>query len=97
MGSSSSKIVASSATSHTVQEVQKQDPTISPEEIKACEAAIHDMLDEQLDAMKEEVKEVEELITDDVINTIKSRGFIATTIRTTSRLIHDRDKHQAGV
>lgn len=72
MGSSSSKSAATSATSRTVQEVRKQDPTISPDAIKACEAAIHDMLDEQLDAMKEEVKEVDEIITDDVISTIKS-------------------------
>lgn len=72
MGSGSSKKAVSSASSRAIAEVKRQDPGISADAIKACETAIHDMLDEQLDAMKDEVKDVEEIINDDVIDTIKS-------------------------
>ena len=70
MGSSASK--KEEASSRTTEEFRKQNPDISPNDIKACEVAIHDMLDEQLDAMKDEVKEVKEIINEDVINTLKS-------------------------
>ena len=98
MGSSSSKTVGSSTTSRTVKEVRKQDPTITPDEIKACETAIHEMLDEQLDAMKEEVKEVDEIITDDVINTIKSiEDSLLLQYEQLSRYVQNRNKYPTGV
>ena len=72
MGSKSSKEAVTSASSLAVTAFKKQEPDISPEAIKACEEAIHDMLDEQLSVMKVEVKDVEEIINEHVKKTINS-------------------------
>ena len=92
MGSSASKPAAIAKT--TTSEVAEHDPSITAAQIKKCEAAVQEMLDEQLDEMRNEVKEVEQIITDDVIGTVKS---IEDSVLLSYEQLEDMSKIEANI
>ena len=97
MGSSSSQPaeVAKAKTCEVVKVVRSQnDPNITAEQIKECEAAVQEILDKQLNEMRDEVKEVEQIITDDVIDTVKS---IEDSVLLSYEQLEDMSKIEANI
>ena len=92
MGSSSST-PAEVAKAKTL-EVVRNDPNITAEQIKECEAAVQEILDKQLNEMKDEVKEVEQIITDKVRSTVKS---IEDSVLLSYEQLEDISKIEANI